>query len=84
MPFFPREFILDFLYMNPYLHKTILHSLANLDFVLYDVEGSTQEASVMKDCDGRKEANVNISIVVRNQSDVLPLIIPLIMSLLNI
>ena len=70
--------------MNPYPHKTILHSLANLASLLYDVEGSTQEASVMKECDGRKEANVNMSIVIRNQSDLLALIIPLTMSLLSI
>ena len=67
MPFFPREFILDFLYMNPYPHKTILHSLSNLASLLYDVEGSTQEASAMKDSDGRKEANLQTSIIVRNQ-----------------
>ena len=54
--------------MNPYSHTNRLYSLAKLASLLYDVDGSTQEASVMKESDGGKEVNLNMFIIVRNQS----------------
>ena len=53
--------------MNPYPHKTSLHSLANLASLLYDAYGSTQEASVMKESDGGKEVNLKTSVILRDQ-----------------
>lgn len=64
---FPHKFILDFLYLPPYSHATRLHSLANLASLLYDAEGSIQEASVMKESDAGKEADLQKAMVIRDQ-----------------